>query len=1073
LLGQVLRGFGHDCGRLAHRLARLGLVLVIAAVLALTGLAIRLAQGPLELDWLARAIIAEVNTRPGTAQLEIASAALAWEGWGGGIDRPLNLELRGVRLHDPQGRKLAELPRALVTLSATALLHGTLSPRAIELDGVHLRLLRDTAGTTTVELGGITGPEDNQPQSAPPSALPLALEDAITALAAPPAPGILGELRHLRLRDASADVTDRQLGLTWQVPKAELDITRAAQGGASGTLALGVTIGDTTLHAGSRFALLPNGGIVASARLAPFVPAHLAAQSPALVPLAALDAPLTLSATLDLAPHLVWRLATLRAQAGAGVAHAGTGVMPFRDALLTAELRPHQIDAKLDHLILQARAEATPTTIVATLAARTKDDTLTADITTDIDQVAFADLPALWPEGIGGPGTRPWITRNITAGLFKSGHVALTLTAPTDLSDATVTHIEGGGEAHDVTGHWLRPVPPIEHGEATVSFIDPDTMEANVTAGQQSGTRLIVRQARVRLTGLAGHDQFIAIDSQVQGPIADGVTLLKHPKIHLLDRRPIELRDPQGSFTQHLTVSLPLKNDLDIDNVAIRSVGSLTGLHAGGTAAGKDIDRGQFDIDVSNAGMKLSGTADIAGIASRLQANLDFRSGPPNQVLTRLTLQAAPDARQFAPLGIDLSGTASGTAAVILGLVEHRDGSTDLSLKADLARTALTIDRLHWSKLAGRPASLEAGLALSRGRPVALTLLRAEAPNLSVDASADMPGGKPGLVRLRQLVIGDNTRLAGSIRMPARDGMPYEVILTGDSLDVSAEFDRGGTSKPTGTEKRGPAYTLDAKLGRILLAPGRAITDVAMLLDNDGLVSRSAKLTGKAGAGALALSVTKAPGGRRLTGTAEDAGGLLRALDVMDDMRGGRMTISGTYNDDAAAHPLTGQAQITDFRIENAPAIGKLLQAMSVYGLLEVAQGPGLGFDRLVAAFSLAGDTLTLSEARAHSASLGMTAKGRLDLAHHTAQIEGTVVPAYALNSALGRIPLLGRLFSAEEGGGLLAMGYSIRGAFKDPTVTVNPLSALTPGFLRGFFDLFDAPAEGVPKPREDVERQR
>ena len=336
-----------------------------------------------------------------------------------------------------------------------------------------------------------------------------------------------------------------------------------------------------------------------------------------------------------------------------------------------------------------------------------------------------------------------------------------------------------------------------------------------------------------------------------------------------------------------------------------------------------------------------------------------------------------------------------------------------------------------------------------------------------------MPGGKPGLVRLRQLVIGDNTRLAGSIRMPARDGMPYEVILTGDSLDVSAEFDRGGTSKPTGAEKRGPAYTLDAKLGRILLAPGRAITDVAMLLDNDGLVSRSAKLTGKAGAGALALSVTKAPGGRRLTGTAEDAGGLLRALDVMDDMRGGRMTISGTYNDDAAAHPLTGQAQITDFRIENAPAIGKLLQAMSVYGLLEVAQGPGLGFDRLVAPFSLAGDTLTLSDARAHSASLGMTAKGTLDLAHHTAQIEGTVVPAYALNSALGRIPLLGRLFSAEEGGGLLAMGYSIRGAFKDPTVTVNPLSALTPGFLRGFFDLFDAPAEGVPKPREDVERQR
>ena len=55
----------------------------------------------------------------------------------------------------------------------------------------------------------------------------------------------------------------------------------------------------------------------------------------------------------------------------------------------------------------------------------------------------------------------------------------------------------------------------------------------------------------------------------------------------------------------------------------------------------------------------------------------------------------------------------------------------------------------------------------------------------------------------------------------------------------------------------------------------------------------------------------------------------------------------------------------------------------------------------------------------------------------------------------LGNIPLIGKLFSPEEGGGLFAARYTMRGKLDDPTVFVNPLSALTPGFLREMFGIF------------------
>jgi hypothetical protein len=81
-----------------------------------------------------------------------------------------------------------------------------------------------------------------------------------------------------------------------------------------------------------------------------------------------------------------------------------------------------------------------------------------------------------------------------------------------------------------------------------------------------------------------------------------------------------------------------------------------------------------------------------------------------------------------------------------------------------------------------------------------------------------------------------------------------------------------------------------------------------------------------------------------------------------------------------------------------------------------------------------------------------MTAKGRLDLASASVDLQGTIVPAYFFNSLLGDLPLVGHLFSPERGGGVFAATYTLRGPLSDPTVSVNPLAALTPGFLRGVF---------------------
>ena len=106
---------------------------------------------------------------------------------------------------------------------------------------------------------------------------------------------------------------------------------------------------------------------------------------------------------------------------------------------------------------------------------------------------------------------------------------------------------------------------------------------------------------------------------------------------------------------------------------------------------------------------------------------------------------------------------------------------------------------------------------------------------------------------------------------------------------------------------------------------------------------------------------------------------------------------------------------------------------------------------------------LELTDARAFSASLGVTAKGRV-LRERPGQrmlleLEGTIVPAYMFNALLGNLPVLGRLFSPEAGGGLFAATWRVMGPPGEAQVTMNPLAALTPGFLRGLFGIVEGPA--------------
>ncbi len=193
-----------------------------------------------------------------------------------------------------------------------------------------------------------------------------------------------------------------------------------------------------------------------------------------------------------------------------------------------------------------------------------------------------------------------------------------------------------------------------------------------------------------------------------------------------------------------------------------------------------------------------------------------------------------------------------------------------------------------------------------------------------------------------------------------------------------------------------------------------------------------------------------------------DIGAVLRALNIYDNLIGGEIALTGHHDRDGAG--IKTKLQATQFTVQQAPVIAHVLAAASLNGLTNLLSNDGLKFGKLDAKLTLYGDRLTITQSKAHGGSLGITARG--DVIYQTGglDLQGTIIPAYLVNSILGQVPVV-NLLVGGKGQGLVAVNYHLTGELAKPHVSVNPISALTPGFLRGIFGLFKQNKEGQTQP--------
>ncbi len=1057
----MIRASGHvirHTGRLLHFTMAMAIGLLVASSLVLAGLAYRLSTGPINVNWVS-VVHGDAFIIDGAIGLSFEHIALAWEGFHGGVGSPLDLRLSNVVLTDPQGHRLLDARRALLTLSLRGMLAGHLIPRRLELDDGRVTVTREPGGSFNLgeTVATATAPDDHQAK--PAADVQSVLRAFVHPAAIDNGPGEPGQLVRVRLRNFDLIVQDKQVGLTWKATGSELDLSRRRSGEVIGSARVPFALGDQSAEVtfGLNLPRYADGQIEAT--LSTIQPGMIGELAKAFPVLATVDAPLSLHAAIELDTSLTPLTGRAEITVGAGRFNLAAGHVPVHGGLVTVSATPEQVSIESAHFSLpSAKAGATADLSLHGSVLR-EAERLTVSAAATLDRLDLTDLAQLWPEGTGG-GARPWVIQNVPTGTVSHATVSVTAESATDLHDLILTKASGDLDADNASIAWLDQVPPIEHAKIHLHLVDPDKLVISVPSGRQriskGGADLLLRDGQMEISGLSAPDQDARIGLHVDGSVASTVALLKEPRLHILNKRSVDLKDASGTVAATVSLQFPLENSLQADQIVFQTNAHLGNARIGKLVSGRDLSDGELDLTADKDGLGVKGQAALAAIPITVDGSIDFRAGPPSQVLEHVTVSGKTDVGQLAGLGADLRDVVgSGEIPLTAALSERRNGDATLALNADLAAVAVTLQPLAWSKPAGIPSAASAALLLSHDRLAAIPNITVDGKTFSLDASANCVDGNVREVSIGRAWFG-RTDLHGSISLPA--GGPIGVVLSGPEIDLSARLEGDHTVAETAQGEppaKSPDWNLEAHFDRALLANGEAAKTVSMKMKTADGVMRLLDLTGQLTPGdAFAVRVGPASGVRRLTVDTADAGAFLRASGLTTAVRSGRLSVTGAYDDTSKTRPLAGTARIDDSRIVGAPVMGKVLQAMTLYGVADLLGGPGIGATRIVVPFRYDQKQLRITDGRLFSASLGLTAQGLIDLSSNRVSIGGTIVPAYFFNSMLGYIPFVGKLFSPEAGGGLFAARFSVDGPFSDPTVSVNPLSVLTPGFLRGLFDV-------------------
>jgi len=139
---------------------------------------------------------------------------------------------------------------------------------------------------------------------------------------------------------------------------------------------------------------------------------------------------------------------------------------------------------------------------------------------------------------------------------------------------------------------------------------------------------------------------------------------------------------------------------------------------------------------------------------------------------------------------------------------------------------------------------------------------------------------------------------------------------------------------------------------------------------------------------------------------------------------------------------------IDNFKVQEVPALAKLLTLASLKGIADLLTGEGIRFTDFEMKFSNQNNLMKIDELYAIGPAISLLMEGYIEN-DDLVSLRGTMVPATTINRTISSIPLIGDILVGKKvGEGVFGVSFKVKGPPNKLKTTVNPVKTLTPRFI-------------------------